>query len=95
MPDAPENFTAITIDSTTVQLSWNMPDVTNGIILSYIVEYTDFAGTSTIVYSRNQFAATVTDLNEDTLYSFSIYSTTSAGAGPNSTVAVVTLEDSE
>ena len=70
-----------------------MPDVTNGILIHYTLVYTDNA--STITYDNDTFAATVTDLNEDSFYLFAIYANTNAGAGPNSTVSATTFEDSK
>ena len=93
--EAPTDFTAATISSTAVQLSWNMPDVTNGILIHYTLVYTDNVNTSTVTYDNDTFAATVTDLNEDSFYLFAIYANTNAGAGPNSTVSATTFEDSK
>ena len=97
MPEAPTDFTAITISSTVVQLSWNMPDVTNGILTNYTLMYmyTSNADISTIIFSFDTFGAPITGLDEDSFYLFTIYANTSAGAGPNSTISVVTLEDRE
>ena len=95
MPEAPTDFTAITISSTVVQLSWNMPDVTNGILTNYTLMYTSNADTSTLIFSFDIFGATITGLDQDSFYIFTIYANTSAGAGPNSTISVVTLQDRE
>ena len=48
-----------------------------------------------MIYGNDTFDDTITDLNEDTLYSFVIYANTSAGAGPNATDSDVTFEDRE
>ena len=95
VPEAPTYFTAATISSTSIQLSWNMPDVINGILIHYTLVYTDNVYTSTITYNNDTFAATVTDLNEHSFYLFAIYANTNAGAGPNSTVSAATFEDRE
>ena len=78
-----------------VYLSWGVPDVTNGIILYYTVEYYNTTDTLIMIYGNNTFDDTITDLNEDTSYSFGIYANTSAGAGPNATDYDVTFEDRE
>ena len=95
VPEAPTYFSAAMISSTSVQLSWNMPDVINGILIHYTLVYTDNVNTSTITYDNDTFAATVTGLNEDTFYLFAIYANTNTGAGPNSTVSAATCEDRE
>ena len=93
MPGAPTNFTAEPIASTMVQLSWNVPDVTNGILLYYTIVYYNSTDTLLLVYNNETFSDTITDLNENTLYSFVIYANTSVGTGPNATDAAVTFED--
>ena len=95
MPEAPTNFTAVADTSTTILLSWNPPNVNNGILLSYTVVYYNTTDTLVMVYDNDTFADTITGLNEDTLYSFVIYANTSAGAGPNATDSDVTFEDRE
>ena len=95
VPEAPTDFIATVISSTSVQLSWNMPDVINGILIHYTLVYTDNVNTSTITYDNDTFAATVTGLNEHSFYLFAIYANTNTGAGPNSTVSATTFEDSK
>ena len=46
-----------------------------------------------LAYDNGTFNDNITDLNEDTLYSFYIYANTSAGAGPNVTDAAITFEN--
>ena len=95
MPGAPTNFTVEAIAPITIEIFWNAPDVTNGILLYYTVVYYNSTDTLMVVYNNETFNDTITDLNEDTLYSFVIYANTSAGAGPNATDSAVTFEDSK
>ena len=95
MPEAPSDFTAVTISSTVVQLSWNSPDVTNGVLTKYTLIYASNDDTSTIIFNFDTVGATITNLDEDSFYLFTIYANTSAGAGPNSTISIVTPEDRE
>lgn len=95
MPEAPTDFAAVTTTSTMIELSWNVPNVTNGIILSYTVIYINATDMLIMVYDNNTFNANITDLNEDTSYSFMIYANTSAGAGPDATDSAITFEDRE
>ena len=95
MPEAPSNFTAMANASTAILLSWNPPNVNNGILLSYTVVYYNTTDTLVMIYDNDTFADTITGLNEDTLYTFVIYANTSAGAGPNATDSDVTFEDRE
>ena len=95
MPETPTNFTAVADTSTTILLSWNPPNVNNGILLSYTVVYYNTTDTLVMIYDNDTFADTIIGLNEDTLYTFVIYANTSAGAGPNATDFDVTFEDRE
>ena len=95
VPQAPTNFTAVAVASTVVNLSWNVPDVTNGILLYYTIVYHNATDTMTVVHNNETFHITITELNEDTYYTFVIYASTSAGDGPNVTDFAVTLEDRE
>ena len=95
VPGAPTDFTAVTISSTVVKLSWNVPDVTNGNLTSYTILYAGNDDTSTIILDIDTFSYSFTGLDEDYFYLFTIYANTSAGAGPNSTASAVTLEDCE
>ena len=95
VPEAPINFTATATSSTMMTLSWNEPDVTNGVLLYYTVVYYNTIDTLTMVYDNTTFGDTITGLNEDTSYSFVIYANTSAGAGPNNTDFDATFEDRE
>jgi len=81
------------MSSTSVQLSWDAPNRTNGILLTYTVVYSNNTDTLMMVYGNDTLMDTITDLNEDTDYSFTIYGNTSAGAGPNATDLERTFED--
>ena len=76
-----------------VELSWSVPNVTNGILLYYSVVFTNSTDTLIMIYDYKTFSNIITDLNEDTFYSFVIYANTSAGNGANSSDSVVTFED--
>ena len=95
MPEPPTNFSAVTVTSTMVELSWNVPDITNGIILFYSIVYYNTTDTIMVVYGNETFDDTIIDLNEDTFYSFVIYANTSVGAGANAINSTVTFEDRE
>ena len=83
------------VASTMVQLSWSVPNATNGILLFYTVVYYNTTDNFTMVYGNGTFSDTITGLNEDTFYSFVIYANTSAGAGDSATDSDVTFEDRE
>jgi len=93
VPEAPTNFTAVAISSTTIQLSWNVPNVTNGIVLNYTVVYFNDTDIFITLYDNDTFNDTIRDLNEDTFYEFVIFANTNAGDGVNVTDVAVTFED--
>ena len=93
VPGPPTNFIVQHITSNTIQLSWGVPSVTNGIILYYTVVYSNTTDTIEIVYNNNITISTITGLNEDTVYNFTIYANTSAGAGSTSMLLARTFED--
>jgi len=92
VPGAPTRFTVQALTSTTVQLSWGAPDVTNGIIQNYTVVYSNGINNFMIIYDKNAFDGTITSLSGDTTYNFAIYANTSAGAGPNASATLRTSE---
>jgi len=95
VPGPPTNFIVGDITSTSVQLSWGEPSVTNGIILFYTVVYSNTTDTTEIMYSNNISQSIIADLNEDTIYNFTVYASTSAGAGPTVLLVSRTFEDSK
>jgi len=45
------------------------------------------------VYGSNISQSIIADLNEDTIYNFTVYANTSAGAGPTVVLVARTFED--
>ena len=78
-----------------MSLSWTQPLTPNGVLKSYVIDYhTD--NESGVSDSRNitlpisVTSYTVTGLEENTLYHFTVSAETSAGRGEGSTVSVRT-----
>jgi len=57
------------------------------------VVYSNTTDTIEVVYSSNISQSIIADLNEDTVYNFTVYANTSAGAGPIAVLVARTLED--
>ena len=93
VPGPPTNFTTHSITSTAIQVSWEAPSVTNGIILNYTVSYSNTTYTSILVFINDVFRIKISQLNEDTWYNFTIYTNTSAGASPYVNTTGKTHED--
>ena len=81
-------------------LSWNPPLTTNGVITSYNIKYQSANGSGIFDYGEVNLTAsttsyTVSGLEENTLYHFTVSAETSAGRGEGSTVSVRTSIDRE
>ena len=97
----PRNFTITDITATTISLEWIRPQVPNGIITIYTIEYANDTTTNIIeipvVFNPmddeyNVTSTTVGFLNEFTNYTFTISATTGGGVGPNITVMETTSQ---
>ena len=91
------------LSSTSVELSWTPPTEPNGNITDYHIEYLSESKTGSI-HDNSEFYVTVhvpamnytvTGLEENTLYYFTVYAENSAGRGEGSTVSVQTSTDRE
>ena len=93
--DSPQNFAAQTINSTSIQLSWDRPSTPNGVITYYSLVYTTkvAGGPSTGPVSIMDTMFTVNNLNEYTEYVFSVAAATGAGLGPPTKSTNRTAED--
>ena len=86
--------------ATSVQLSWTLPLTTNGVLTSYHIEYQSATGSGIsdngeVSRPASITSYTVTGLEENTLYHFTVSAENSAGRGEGSTVAVRTSIDRE
>jgi len=94
LQDAPSNFSGLVLNSTAVLLTWSYPSGPHGIIISFTIGY-NTSGTSTqvIPIPGNQTTNyTVDGLNEDTVYTFTVYASTRIGAGPSAELTARTDE---
>ena len=92
--DAPSQFSGLLLNSTAVFLTWSYPNRPYGIITSFTIGY-NTSGTSTqiIPIPGNQTVNyTVHGLNEDTVYTFTVYASTRIGAGPSAELTARTDE---
>ena len=92
--DAPSQFSGLVLNSTAVLLTWSYPHIPYGIIISYTITY-NTSGTvvQSIPIPGNQTTSyTVHGLNEDTVYTFTVYALTRIGAGPSAELTARTHE---
>ncbi len=81
--------------ATNVEISWTPPLTTNGVLTSYHIEYQSATGSGIsdngeVNHPASITSYTVTGLEENTLYHFTVSAETSAGRGEGSTVSVRT-----
>ena len=81
--------------ATSVSLSWTPPLTPNGVLNSYVIDYhsdnkSGVSDSRRITLPVSTTSYTVTGLEENTLYHFTVSAETSAGRGNGSTVSVRT-----
>ena len=86
--------------ATSVALSWAPPLTTNGMLTSYHIDYQSASGSGIhdnegVNLPVSTTSYTVTGLEENTLYHFTVSAETGAGRGEGSTVSVRTSIDRE
>ena len=82
-----------TINSTSIQLSWDRPSTPNGIITHYSLMYNVVDGPLFDPVLLDDTMFTVNNLNEHTEYEFSVAAATGAGLGPPAVTSSRTAED--
>ena len=100
VPGQVHSISGFTLSSTSVELSWTPPLDPNGNITGYHIEYLPVTENGThdnreVNITTPAVSYTVTGLEENTLYRFTVSAKTSAGRGERSTVSVRTSIDRE
>ena len=96
-----ESFSATTVSSSVIHLSWTPPLSPNGKITGYKLTYSATLPSgaaqngSEFIRSSSAGALTKSGLEEAVLYQFTLRAETSAGEGEGKTVSTQTEEDSE
>ncbi len=89
----PTSVTATSINSTAILLTWLSPDRPNGIVTSYTIVYNiTHQENTTVAVGGNVYSYLAADLNEYTVYTFSISASTRVGSGPSAHVTTRTDE---
>lgn len=90
MPATPPSiFVPIVVNATAILLTWSPPQVPNGVIISYQVNYS-MSGQLVTLLLDNISSYVVSDLEEYTWYTFTISSFTRIGQGPSTSVSART-----
>ncbi|XP_065915767.1 phosphatidylinositol phosphatase PTPRQ-like [Dysidea avara] len=91
-PEHPQNVTALPINSTTIQINWVVPTVTNGIVRYYIVVYRIDSNTDLMELNSTNTTALVTGLTPFTFYTLHVLAVTVARGEASENVTVQTNE---
>lgn len=87
----PNNFVPTVINATAILLTWSPPQVPNGVIISYQVNYSMSGHLQLMtLLLDNTSSYVVSDLEEYTWYTFTISSFTRIGQGPSAFVSART-----
>ena len=77
-PGKVTNLTSIGVDVDAIMVSWNTPEIPNGIITNYHIQYND----SMMIIPKMQTVVLIQKLQKhNSTYSISVRATTSAGKG--------------
>ena len=97
-----DSFTATTVSSSVILLTWTPPLSPNGIITGYRLTYSASLpsgvvhnGSESIRSSSGEGVLNISALEEDLLYQFTLQAETSTGEGEGKTTSARTEEDSE
>ena len=91
-PSPPPNISAITINSTAVRVSWNEPDITNGIIQYYTVVYRINGSSEAMQLNSTDITVMVSNLDPFSYYVFYVLAMTVASSDPSDNVIAMTAE---
>ena len=95
-PNAPPaNVTGRSTGSTTIFVEWDQVPVAdqNGVILGYTVSYKALPDGRELTKNVTDTEATLTDLNEHTNYSITVFASTVKGGGNISTPVIVITDE--
>ena len=91
-PQPPENVNASTINSTAVKISWDKPNITNGIIRYYLVVYGRNGSMDRMELNSTIVTAVMSRLNPFTTYVFHVIAVTVAQSNPSENVTALTAQ---
>ena len=101
VPGPVESFTATTVSRRLILLTWTPPLSPNGKITGYRLIYSGSLPSGAVhngsefIRSSSAGVLTVSDLEEDVFYQFTLRAETGAGKGKGKTTSAKTKEDGE
>ena len=91
-PYPPQNVGVSSINSTTVEVTWDPPSITNGILRYYTVVYGSSDDMEMMEVNSSDVTVLVSGLDPFTNYTFYVLAVTVAPSEPSDNVTVVTDE---
>ena len=96
--DAPSNFQAAVVTARTCLLTWIIPKIPHGVLISHTIIYnltSGDGGQAAVTTGGENSSYLITDLHPYEYYQFTVFASTRIGRSPVSTVAIRTEEASE
>ena len=94
-PSSPQNFGASVINSTTVEVTWDPPSITNGVLRYYTVVYGRSDDMEMMEVNSSDVTVLVSGLDPFTNYTFYVLAVTITPSQPSDNVTVLTDEAGE
>ena len=94
-PNPPENVGATVVNSTTVEVTWDPPSITNGILRYYTVVYGSSDDMEMMKVNSSDVTMLVSGLDPFTNYAFYVLAVTVTPSEPSDGVTVLTDEGGE
>ena len=91
-PNPSQNISAKAVNSTTVEVTWDPPSITNGILRYYIVVYGSSDDMEMMEVNSSDGTELVSGLHPFTNYTFYVLAVTVAPSEPSGNVTVLTDE---
>ena len=88
-PSQPQSLEVVSVNSSSVTLQWRPPEILNGTIRQYSIQ---FDATVINNFGNNMLMDTVEGLSPETVYTLQLRAHTGAGAGPPSSITVITCK---
>ena len=99
--DAPSDFQAAVVSARTCLLTWVLPTIPNGVLISHTITYNltsggeGGGGLTMVTVGGEDTSVLITELHPYEYYQFTVFASTRIGSSPVSTVAIRTEEASE
>ena len=91
-PNPPQNISASAVNSTTAEITWNPPSITNGILCYYTVVYGSDDDMEMMKVNSSDVTVLVSGLNPFTNYTFYVLAVTVAPSEASNNITVLTNE---